>query len=95
MRAMRVLRAPAFYVVWALFVIVGLLSAYWIDPYIFGLFSLGSAWATGVVTLSGLVAVVFSRRSQAHAKLVVGSALLVAAVAVAIALRVLGGFHWG
>ena len=46
MRAMRVLRAPAFYVVWALFVIVGLLSAYWIDPYIFGFFSLGSGKLT-------------------------------------------------
>lgn len=93
-RTMRVLRGTAFYVVWALFVILGLLASYQVDPFVFGFFSLASAWATGCVVLVGLVLVVLSRGADARSRLVVASALLVAALAVALSLRVLGGFKW-
>jgi hypothetical protein len=91
---MRVLRASAFYVVWALFVTASLLAAYRIDPYVFGFASLAFAWATGAVAVAGLAAVVFSRGSSGRSKVLVAGALLVAAAAVAVALHTLGGFTW-
>lgn len=91
---LRVLRAPLAYVAWAFCVVAGLLVAYPLDPYIFGFAGLALALATGAVAALGLLFVMFSCGSSARAKLVVAVSLLVAAAAVAAAIRVLGGFKW-
>lgn len=91
---MQVARSPAFYVGWAVLVAGGLAVAYRVDPYVFGFASLGLAWATGAVAMVGIAAVVLSRRATGRAKLLVTASLLVAAAALAIALRILSGFKW-
>jgi hypothetical protein len=93
-RTLRWVRRPALYVGWAFLVAAGLVAAYRMDPYVFGFASLGLAWATGAVAIVGVAAVVLSRRSSGSARLLVAVALLVAAVALAIAFRILGGFNW-
>ena len=91
---MRFLRNPRSYWAWALIVLVSLGGAYRIDPYVFGLVSLGLAWTTGVVGVVGLVAVVLPRAVSVRSKVAVCAALLVAALAIVASLEVLGGFHW-
>ena len=91
---MRLVRNPKTYWVWTLIVVAALGGAYPIDPYVFGFVSLGLAWATGGVAVLALVAVVLSRAASARAKVAVCLALLVAGLAIALSLQVLGGFHW-
>lgn len=82
------------YWAWSLVVVVALGAAYLFDPHVFGLASLGLAWATGVVGVVGLVAVVLSNAVSTRTRLAVIAALLVTGAAVAVSLRILGGFRW-
>lgn len=91
---MQLFRAPLFYINWALLVALALPLSYKTDPYIFGLATLGLAWATGAIALTGLFLVVLSRDSRPRSKALVAGALVLASAAVAIALRLLGGFKW-
>lgn len=91
---MRILRAPTFHVAWAGVVVIGLLAAYRLEPYIFGLVSLVFAWATAAVAVAGLFMVVLSREASRRARLIVAGSLLLAGTAVAVALQLLRGFSW-
>ena len=89
-----VVRNPKLYWAWTFVVLVALVAAYPVDPYVFGFASLGLAWATGGIGIVGLAAVVLSKTATARARLAVGAALLIAGVALAVSFRILGGFRW-
>ena len=86
--------SPIVYVAWAAIVVLSLVGTYPVDPYVFGFTALGLAWLTGALTLIGIIACLLPRAVSGAAKAVIVGSLVVAAGAIALAFRVLGGFNW-
>jgi hypothetical protein len=91
---MRLIGNAAVYWVWALLVVVALVSAYFVDPYVFAFTTLILGVASCLVGVSGLAVVVFSKTTSHRRKVSIAAALVIAAVAIVISLEILGGFNW-
>jgi hypothetical protein len=85
---------PLPYGVWAATVVTALYATYFVDPYVFGLTTLGLAWLTGAVTLVGLIASLFSKRPRLRDRVIIVVALVIATAAIAKALITLSRFNW-
>ena len=85
---------PAFYVVWAVLVLVALTSSYLGDPYVFAFTTLGLAWLSAGVSVTGVAVAVLSRTTSWHAKASIVFCVAVTAIAVAAALQILKTFRW-
>ena len=90
----RIATSPTAHVVWAVFVAVELFTAYHIDPYVFGFSAIILFWASVGVTIVGVAAIVFAKSMSGPAKIVVGCAWVLSAVALVTAFTVLRGFNW-
>src|SRR5688572_26000428 len=85
----KLITAPILYAAWAAIVIAALVGTYPVDPYVFGFTTLGLAWLTGGMWLLGLVACVLPGAASRGGRVAILGALIIAASAVGVALRVL------
>lgn len=71
-----------------------LIVGYFLDPYIFAFTALFLLWATGAVGVLGLVVCVAANSLAGRSKVAILSSIALAAVALGLAVAILGTFKW-
>lgn len=90
----RIVTQPALYSAWALLVVASLIVGYFLDPYIFAFTALFLLWATGAVGVLGLAVCVAATSLAGRSKVAILSSITLAAVALGLAVAILGTFKW-
>ena len=85
---------PLPYLVWAALVVTALCSSYFTDPYVFGLTTIGLAWLTGAVAITGVVACLVSEHLRFRNCAIIVVAIAIAAASILKALATLETFEW-
>jgi hypothetical protein len=94
-RARRVVGSPITYGTWAVLVVGALVGTYPVDPYVFGITTLGLAWLTGAVAIVAVGALAFWGWEWTRTRrLLVVAGVAAAVAAVARALAILRTFSW-